>query len=31
MDEIFQIEKNIGEIAAVISLQYLGEPTTWID
>jgi len=31
MDEMFQIEKNIGEIAAVIGLQYTTEPTTFTD
>jgi len=31
MDEIFQIEKSIGEIAAVISLQYASESTTFAE
>jgi hypothetical protein len=31
MDEMFQIEKNIGEITAVIGLQYQAEPTTFTD
>ena len=31
MDEMFQIEKNIGEITAVIGLQYQAELTTFTD
>lgn len=31
MDEIFAVEKNIGEIASVLSLQYIVEPTKFED
>jgi len=31
MDELFQIERNIGEVAAVISLQYTAEPTQFTE
>jgi hypothetical protein len=31
MDEIFAIERNLGEIASVIGLQYAIEPTTFED
>lgn len=31
MDELFQIEKHIGEVSAVSSLQFVMEPTTFTD
>lgn len=31
MDEIFAIERSLGEIASVIGLQYSVEPTTFED